>query len=341
MSRSSGGKKSGSLPAFRLKKGKKKTIRTPSFLRFCTEFRSDTFQRMKFLVASCRSHAGMGIKSLSERENAKKTWSSSSSSFDHLAPTSPVLSRRRAAAALLLSSSGGVATAALSLLFRPSPAEAAEAAAAAPKLSTSGKRGIAAYVRKRRLDPLSSYVPAVLAAREQLAGLEPALAAGSDPVETRIELRSGAFEGLRDNVRAVGEYATTAAAAESSGSGSGSGASKSSSSSENGSVAAFFEAVQKLDYELFAAAREKRDASPAAAEALRAGVAALDALLATVPAADLEEARRLVATAAGGKKKNESSSPSPSSSSAGTAGAAAGAVDDEKLRMVVPDAVAR
>lgn len=222
---------------------------------------------------------------------------------------------------------GGGGAAALSLLLLgPRPADAAApAAAAAPTLSSAGKRGLAAYVRKRKLDPLSSYVPAVLAAREQLAGLEGLVA--SDPVEARIELRSGAFEGLRDNVRAVGEYAAESGSSSSSNSGS-----RNSSSSE--SVKSFFESVQKLDYELFAAAREKRDPSSATAEALRAGVAALDALLATVPAADLEEARRLVATAAKIEKETEASSSSTAAAAAGTAAIA----DDEKLRMIVPGA---
>ena len=238
---------------------------------------------------------------------------------DHLA----TLSRRRAAVLLLASG----ASSSLSVLLGPVPAEAASAAAAAAPTLSSGKRGIAAYVRRRKLDPLASYVPAVLAAREQLAGLE-GLAA-SDPVEARIELRSGAFEGLRDNVRAVGEYA---------GSSSGSGSGSSNSSSENGSVKAFFESVQKLDYELFAAAREKRDPSSTAGEALRAGVAALDALLATVPAADLDEARRLVATAAQVKKKEESSSSSTTTTTTATKAAAVADDDDKKLRMLVPGA---
>ena len=294
---------------------------------------------MKASVLSYRPPAGVSISGRSGREcartrmapKASSTSSSSSSSIesDHLA-----VSRRRAAALLLASG----ASASLSLLLGPGPAEAAAsspsaAAPAAPTLS-SGKRGIAAYVRKRRLDPLSSYVPAVLAAREQLAGLEGLVA--SDPVEARIELRSGAFEGLRDNVRAVGEYAAAAAAAaaESSGNGSG-GSSGSSSSSENNSAKSFFASVQKLDYELFAAAREKRDPSSAAVEALRAGVAALDALLATVPAADLDEARRLVATAAEVEKKSSSSS---TTTTAGAAAAIAADGDDEKLRRLVPGA---
>ena len=229
------------------------------------------------------------------------------------------------------------ASASLSLLLLgPGPAEAAASApaAAVPTLS-SGKRGIAAYVRKRKLDPLSSYVPAVLAAREQLAGLE-GLAA-SDPVEARIELRSGAFEGLRDNVRAVGEYAGSSGGS-SSGSSSGGSSSGSSSASENNAVKSFFESVQKLDYELFAAAREKRDPSSAVVESLRAGVAALDALLATVPAADLAEARRLVATAAKVEKETAAEERKGSPSSTTTAAAAVAGDDEKELRMIVPGA---
>lgn len=295
---------------------------------------------MKILIRSCRPRAIARISDLKSREYArtrsapKAAKSTATPESDHLATAAasdnPLShpSRRRAAAALLLAGSGGAAAAGalsmLQLLLGPRSADAA--ASAAPTLSSAtSKRGIAAYVRKRKLDPLSSYVPAVLAAREQLAGIEGLVE--SDPVEARIELRSGAFEGLRDNVRAVGEYASEG----------NSGSSSSPSSSESSkSVKSFFDSVQKLDYELFAAAREKRDPSAAAVEALRAGVAALDALLATVPAADLDEARRLVATA--GKVDKGTGASSTTTSAEAETGTAAVAGDDEKLRMIVPGA---
>lgn len=67
--------------------------------------------------------------------------------------------------------------------------------------------GLDRYVKKRRLDPLASYIPAILVAQAQL--LDVTEAADQFGLEAgRALLREGAFVGLRDNVRAVGEYAS-------------------------------------------------------------------------------------------------------------------------------------
>jgi hypothetical protein len=99
---------------------------------------------------------------------------------------------------LMILSSGLVAS--YLQLHAPSVAQAVDA-----QPSTSGSRGLDAYIRKKQLDPLDTYVPLVLEAREQLAR-------ASDLVEADVRaarqlLRSGPLGGLRDNVRAIGEYA--------------------------------------------------------------------------------------------------------------------------------------
>lgn len=177
--------------------------------------------------------------------------------------------------------------------------------------ATAAPRGFDAYIRKRSLAPVDAYLPAVLAARAQLEAVEPLLGEGGggaervgapfsqrshpfatptpllsplsadDPREARILLRSGAFEGLRDNVRAVGEFAAAA-----------------DNAAAAAAPAAFFGAVQELDFELFAAVREARapDAGLTRGKAA-AAVAALDALLAAAPPDALEAASKIAAAA--------------------------------------------
>ena len=68
------------------------------------------------------------------------------------------------------------------------------------------QRGIDAYIKKKKLDNLESYVPALLVAQGQLADV-PLVAEQVDLTTARKLIREGAFVGIRDNVRAVGEYA--------------------------------------------------------------------------------------------------------------------------------------
>lgn len=68
-------------------------------------------------------------------------------------------------------------------------------------------QGIDRYIKTKKLDPLVSYVPVLLIAQSQLDDVP--LAAEELGIDaTRSLLRKGAFDGLRDNVRAVGEYAS-------------------------------------------------------------------------------------------------------------------------------------
>jgi len=188
---------------------------------------------------------------------------------------------------------------------------AAAATTLAPA-ATAAPRGFGAYIRKRSLAPVDAYLPAVLAARAQLLAVDPLLgerreerggrggrtvgtlrAAASRPTphstpspahnprDARILLRSGAFEGLRDNVRAVGEFAAA-----------------SGNAAAAAAPASFFGAVQTLDYELFAAVREERAPDAAAARAnVAAAIAALDALLAAAPPDALAAASKIAAAA--------------------------------------------
>ena len=119
---------------------------------------------------------------------------------------------------------------------------------------------------------------------------------GDDPTGARIALRSGAFEGLRDNVRyggscvwqrlsvhvaldrtlntclcsrALGEYATTNKTA--------------SERDAKDLVDKAFLALSSYDYVLFDAVRNKQPVGDRANELLQGAVTALDSLLATVP----------------------------------------------------------
>lgn len=68
-------------------------------------------------------------------------------------------------------------------------------------------QGIDRYIKTKKLDPLVSYIPVLLIAQDQLGDV-PTAAEELGIEATRSLLRKGAFDGLRDNVRAVGEYAT-------------------------------------------------------------------------------------------------------------------------------------
>ena len=68
--------------------------------------------------------------------------------------------------------------------------------------------GIGRYIKQKRLDPLTSYVPLLLEARAQLADAGEVMRTSSKGA--RILLRSGPFNGLRESARAVGEYAEEA-----------------------------------------------------------------------------------------------------------------------------------
>jgi hypothetical protein len=175
--------------------------------------------------------------------------------------------------------------------------------------TTTTKDPINRYVKRKRLDPLASYVPALLLAREQLVASAAFFAEG-DATSARALLRSGAFRGVRESVRAVGEYATEAG--------------------QPGSdlVAAFLRELEAFDARMRVAerAQEKKgdDESGGSAEntennkgAEEAAVAALDALVATVPSETVERARQVVASAV------EGAAPAAAAPAAGRGGGSA------------------
>jgi hypothetical protein len=173
------------------------------------------------------------------------------------------------------------ATTSLLLLTSP-PAHAAQQ-------QDSQNNRLNRYVKRKRLDPLASYVPALLLARAQL-GDSGAAFAGGDPATARSLLRIGALDGGRESVRAVGQYATEAG--------------------QPGEVlsAAFLRELEALDAKLRVAERAG-DGESSAGESGAEGpvVAALDALVATVPSATVERARQVVA---GSGSSGNASSPS-------------------------------
>jgi hypothetical protein len=138
-----------------------------------------------------------------------------------------------------------------------------------------------------------------------LLPLNPSNTTAGAPEAARQLLRSGPFSALRDNIRALGEYA----------------AASSSSSSQSGAVAAntgqlvtnFFRALEGLDLIFYQAFRDKKDVDKEAAAAkLQATTSALDELLATVPADVMTTAKKVL-------ERVNAKSPKPSG---------AGAADD-------------
>lgn len=89
-------------------------------------------------------------------------------------------------------------------------------------------------MKKRKLDPLASYIPAILVAQAQLLDV-PAAAEEVGLEAARSLLREGAFIGLRDNIRAVGEYAADSIGKD----------------TAKARVAGFFKAIEAVDQILF------------------------------------------------------------------------------------------
>jgi hypothetical protein len=94
--------------------------------------------------------------------------------------------------------------------------------------------GLDKYIKKKQMDPLSTYLPSVLVAQSQLLDVpEAAETFGLEPA--RSLLREGAFVGLRDNVRVIGEYAVQSIGKD----------------AAKAQVTAFFKAIEELDLALF------------------------------------------------------------------------------------------
>jgi len=133
------------------------------------------------------------------------------------------------------------------------------------------ERGLEQYIRKKKLDPLSSYIPPILLARDQISIIAQAL---DTPDEARRLLREGFMEGFRTNARAVAEYGQA-----------------------EGLLRDVFKALGTLNFTLFSGARDPDNITldkEAAAAQVNAAVAAIDALLATVPEDTMREGQKVL-----------------------------------------------
>ncbi|GIL52577.1 hypothetical protein Vafri_8401 [Volvox africanus] len=177
-------------------------------------------------------------------------------------------------------------------------------------------QGLNRYIRRKTLDPLETYVPLVLEARSVLSQAK-SLAA-KDVGAARDLLRQGPYSGLRDNIRAIGEYAA-----------------RDGRTNEVGPlVTGFFKALESYDQLLYDALRERTTPRPEDVEARIQDIdSAFDRLLATVPADILDRANQVLevaaAKAAGGVAGAASSSPDASPN------AGASVIDDEAAELVM------
>nr|BAJ91063.1 predicted protein [Hordeum vulgare subsp. vulgare] len=172
----------------------------------------------------------------------------------------------------------------------PSPAvglglrrRAVSLAGAAAWLATTAGRAEASpfnnYVKKKKLEPLETYVPAVLLTQDQFRDLEKSLEFEKPRFdESRSLLRSGPASSLRINIRAVAQYASS--------NGQGKAASD--------AVDECLRALEDLDSLLLKATRKDSSAS---VEVMRTKIAvalgALDNLLQTVPSAVMDKGKAI------------------------------------------------
>jgi hypothetical protein len=115
--------------------------------------------------------------------------------------------------------------------FEPNSRLSVSSAHAPPQRAV---QGVDKYVKKRKLDPLAAYIPAILVAQSQLLDV-PSAAEVVSLDAARALLRQGAFNGLRDNVRAVSEYAARDIGTE----------------AAKARATAFFKALENVDSALF------------------------------------------------------------------------------------------
>ncbi|CAN6296317.1 unnamed protein product [Urochloa humidicola] len=194
----------------------------------------------------------------------------------HVCPSPPRPRRRRCCqvitAASLPAPSNGVGRRAVSL-----------GGVAAWLATTVGRADAASpldkYVKRKKLEPLETYVPAVLLTIDQFVDLEKSLEFEKPRYdETRSLLRSGPASSLRINIRAVAQYASS--------NGQGKAASD--------AVDECLRALEDLDSLLLHASRNDPSAS---VETMRSKITvalgALDNLLQTVPSAVLDKGKAI------------------------------------------------
>lgn len=143
-------------------------------------------------------------------------------------------------------------------------------------------RGLGKYVKKKQLDKIDTYLPPLFLARDQLIRVGRVML--QSPSEARELLRSGAFSGLRENVRSVGEYV-----------------SRETNDASLGKtlVANFFSELEAVDFALLSATRYKGEGSGLDLEATRGhlngSIQALDALVGHVPDDIVETSKGIAA----------------------------------------------
>ncbi|KAM0867324.1 hypothetical protein ACQ4PT_042081 [Festuca glaucescens] len=135
------------------------------------------------------------------------------------------------------------------------------------------------YVKRKKLEPLEAYVPAVLLTQDQFRDLEKSLEFEKPKYdESRSLLRSGPASSLRVNIRAVAQYASS--------NGQGKAASD--------AVDECLRALEDLDSLLLKATRKDPSAS---VETMRSKITvalgALDNLLQTVPSAVMDKGKAI------------------------------------------------
>ncbi|KAI4380292.1 hypothetical protein MLD38_006498 [Melastoma candidum] len=148
-----------------------------------------------------------------------------------------------------------------------------------PRRAVAGGSILDKYVKKKKLDPLDAYVPAVILSQLQIEDLGKTLE-GDNPefAFCRSLLRSGPAASLRINIRAVAQYASE----------SGDG------NTAFDDVDRCLRALEELDSLLLHASRKEPDASVSSMkEKIGVAVKALDSLLQTVPENILDKGKAI------------------------------------------------
>ncbi|KAH9537346.1 hypothetical protein CY35_16G047700 [Sphagnum magellanicum] len=176
------------------------------------------------------------------------------------------LSRRRASAA-------AAAAAALwvGLFFIPGlESQAAEGGGGGP---------LSKYIKRKKLDPLETYVPTVVLAQRQFEDVGGILVREKPEFsDARSLLRSGPAGSLRTDIRAVAQYAAEAGEGK----------------AATDAVEQCLSALEDLDSLLIRASRSESSASvDTMKDRVSAAVTALDRLLATVPSPVLEKGKAI------------------------------------------------
>lgn len=149
--------------------------------------------------------------------------------------------------------------------------------AAAEEAAGGSGRGLSRYIKKKKLDPIDTYIPTVLQARKQL--VKAGTVMKQDAQAARTLLRKGSFSGLRDTVKALGEFATDA----------GMPTEKAQQLVNN-----FLMSLQVLDNTLITSLRSKVPVPDIADKQMEKTIQDLDSLLATVPPQQVEQAQQLL-----------------------------------------------